>query len=150
MQSPTVHSQLQLFEQTAVESLGQGLGHVRCLCPHRFKFKLLVGPEPQRRLNAPCECFFRSGIFAAPAAVDAFVSEWMVLCVSWEKLRGSGNVEGQEGEWKRGKKGRRQAGRVNEGVECTPGWNAHRAGEIREKTGDWKASGVVRVKWGMG
>jgi hypothetical protein len=83
MQSPTAHSQLQLFEQTAVESLGQGLGHVRCLCPHRFKFKLLVGPEPQRRLNAPCECFFRSGIFAAPAAVDAFVSEWMVLCVSW-------------------------------------------------------------------
>ena len=66
MQSPTAHSQLQLFEQTAVESLGQGLGHVRCLCPHRFKFKLLVGPGLQRRLNAPCECLFRVGHFCGP------------------------------------------------------------------------------------
>jgi hypothetical protein len=70
--------------------------------------------------------------------------------VSWEKLRGSGNVEGQEGEWKRGQKGRKQAGRANEGLECTLGWNAHRAGEIREGMRNWKASGLVRVQVGNG
>ena len=39
---------------------------------------------------------------------------------------------------------------MNEGLECTPGWNAHRAGEICKGMRDEKASGVVRGQMGNG